>query len=91
MQFSYPLCDSFRLNRNRGHAFSCDCPKAEQCMTPQRNGVPKTGMRPPLFDVTLEYSYTAAGKAKFRGADFSDSDAYNVRLGLRTRAQLNKH
>lgn len=60
-------------------------------MTPQQYGVREPGMRPPLFDVTLESSYTAAGKAKFRGADFSDSDAYNVSLGLRTRAQLNEH
>jgi len=48
-------------------------------------------MRPPLFDVTIEYSYTVAGKAKFRGTEFSDSDAYNVSLGLRTRAPLSKH
>lgn len=57
----------------------------------QQNGVREPGMRPPLFDVTLESSYTAAGKAKFRGADLSDSDAYNVSLGLRTRAPLNEH
>jgi len=59
-------------------------------MAPQQNGVREPGMRPP-FDVTLESSYTAAGKAKFRGADFSNSDAYNVSLGLRTRAPLNEH
>jgi hypothetical protein len=64
---------------------------AEFGMAPQRNGVPEPGMRPPLFDVTLESSYTAAGKAKFRGADFNDSDAYNVSLGLSTRAPLNEH
>lgn len=60
-------------------------------MAPQQNGIREPGMRPPLFDVTLESSYTAAGKAKFRGANFSDSDAYNVSLGLRTRAPLNEH
>jgi len=58
--------------------------------TPQRNEVREPGMRPP-FDVTLESSYTAAGKAKFRGTDFSDSDAYNVSLGMNTRATLNEH
>lgn len=58
--------------------------------TPQQNEVREPGMRPP-FDVTLDSSYTAAGKAKFRGADFSNSDAYNVSLGLSTRAPLNEH
>ncbi|MBI5592033.1 MAG: hypothetical protein HY881_16330 [Deltaproteobacteria bacterium] len=58
--------------------------------TPQQNEVREPGMHPP-FDVTLESSYTAAGKAKFRGADFSKSDAYNVSLGLSTRAQMNEH
>ena len=58
--------------------------------TPQQNEVREPGMRP-TFDVTLESSYTAAGKAKFRGADFSNSDAYNVSLGMSTRAPLNEH
>jgi hypothetical protein len=58
--------------------------------TPQQNEVREAGMRPP-FDVTLESSYTAAGKATFRGADFGNSDAYNVSLGLSTRATLNEY
>lgn len=57
--------------------------------TPQRNEFRELGMRP-LFDVTLESSYTAAGKAKFRGEDSSDSDAYNVGP-LSTRVTLNEH
>ena len=58
--------------------------------TPQQNEVREPGKRP-LFDVTLESSYTGAGKAKFRGADSSNSDACNVSLGLSTRAPLNEH
>ncbi|QEM68927.1 hypothetical protein FO488_12690 [Geobacter sp. FeAm09] len=63
----------------------------EYGMAAQPNGVREPGMRPPLFDVTLESSYTATGKAKFRGADSSDSDAYNLSFALRTRAPLNEH
>lgn len=59
--------------------------------TPQQSEVREPGLRSPLFDVTLESSYTAAGKAKFRGAKTGDSDAYNVSLGLKTRASLNEH
>lgn len=62
----------------------------EFATTPQQNEVREPGRRP-LFDVTLESSYTAGGKAKFRGADFSNSDAYSVSLGLSTRAPLNEH
>lgn len=59
-------------------------------LTPQQDEIRKPGMRP-SFDVTLESSYTAAGKAKFRGTESSDSDAYNVSLGLGTRVSLNEH
>ncbi|MDD5169246.1 MAG: DUF6268 family outer membrane beta-barrel protein [Syntrophales bacterium] len=59
--------------------------------TPQRNEAREPGTRPPLFDATLESSYTAAGKAKFHDAEFNDSNAYNVSLDLRTRAPLNEH
>ena len=45
----------------------------------QQNEVRGPGMRPPI-DVTLESSYTAAGKVKFRGTEFGNSDAYNVSL-----------
>jgi len=58
---------------------------------PQPPGVREPGVRPPLFDVTLESSYTAAGETKFRGAKFGDSDAFNVNLGLSARVPLNEH
>lgn len=58
---------------------------------PQQPGERKAGMRPPLFDMTLESSYTEAGKTKFGGANFGNSDVYNVSLGLSTRPLLNEH
>lgn len=63
----------------------------EYDMTTQQNEVREPGMRPPLYDVTLESSYTAAGNTKFRGTNFGDSDAYSISLGLSTRVQLNEY
>jgi len=62
----------------------------EVATTPQRNEEWDPGIRPPV-DVTLESSYAATGKAKFRGTEFGNSDAYNVNVGVSTRATLNKH
>ncbi len=62
----------------------------EVAATPQRNEERDLGMRPPI-DVTLESSYAASGKAKFRTTEFGNSDAYNVNVGVSTRATLNEH
>ncbi|MDD5762406.1 MAG: hypothetical protein PHP88_07850 [bacterium] len=59
-------------------------------MIPQLPGGSEPGVRPPLFDVRLESSYTAAGKSKYGGANYGNSDAYNVNLGLSARTPLNK-
>jgi hypothetical protein len=59
-------------------------------MTPRATDGSEPGVRPPLVDVTLESSYTSAGKTKYRSANFGDSDAYNVNLGLSARTPLNK-
>jgi hypothetical protein len=59
-------------------------------MSPQPPGGSEPGERPPLFDVTLESSYTADGKTKYDGANYGNSDAYNVNLGLSARTPLKK-
>ena len=58
--------------------------------TPQQNEGQEATMLPP-FDLTLESSYTAAGNTEFRGSKFGDSYAYNMGIGLSTRASLNEH
>jgi len=49
---------------------------------------PSVGQRPPITDLSLESSYTAARRTRFRGSDFADSDAFNASLSLRTRVPL---
>ena len=59
--------------------------------TPQQQSGREQEIRSPLFDVTMESSYTAAGQTKFRGTNLGDSDAYNVSLDLKSRITLNQH
>jgi len=62
----------------------------EVVLTPQQNEVREPVMRLPI-DVTVESSFTSAGKAKFRGAEFGDSEANNLSLGVNSRVTLNEH
>ncbi|GFO55453.1 hypothetical protein GMSM_24600 [Geomonas sp. Red276] len=52
--------------------------------TPPREPPP----RPPAFNLTLDSSYTASGKANFRGADHGESGAYSLRMGIGSRVPL---
>ncbi|MCM0080565.1 DUF6268 family outer membrane beta-barrel protein [Geomonas sp. Red32] len=59
-------------------------------MTIQQNGAREQAPRPPLFNSTLETSYTTPGKAKFQGVSYGESGAYNLRAGLGSALPLGR-
>lgn len=46
---------------------------------------------PPSLEVEMDASFTSAGEAKFRGAQFGDSDAYNFNFSAMTFVPLSEH